>query len=488
MERRHEFAQLCAQRGLIRLRDGAQQHEIFLKGSGIKGDLVADVDQIVLCLLHPLAAEQQLLIELLTRAQAGIDDGNIDIRLKTGQSDHIARQIVDAHGLAHVEHEDLAAAGIRARLKNELHSLGDGHEIADDAIVRDRDGAAAADLLAKKRDNAAGRTEDVAEAHGDILRCRAVVHHLHDHLAQALGRAHDVRGVDGLVRRDEDKALRAEAIRRLRDVVRAEDVILDRLKRRRLHERHVLMRRRVAHEIRPVTVKDLHDALTVAHGADEHDQIQLRMRAPQLHLDVVGVILVDIENDEPFRPLCRRLTAELAADAAAAARDEHGLAGDVGRDLIEVDLHRLAAKQVLNVHLADLLDAHLAVGELADAGQCAQGAGCVVAVTEDLQLLLPGGRRDGKDDLVNVVLFRHRGDAAAAADDLHAAQIAADLVRRIVNDAHDLVFRARAGLKLAQRDGAGLTAANEHGALFTLRACGARSGRTSAAPRTAGTK
>ena len=63
------------------------------------------------------------------------------------------------------------------------------------------------------------------------------------------------------------------------------------------------------------------------------------MRAPQLHLDVVGVILVDIENDEPFRPLCRRLTAELAADAAAAARDEHGLAGDVGRDLIEVDLH-----------------------------------------------------------------------------------------------------------------------------------------------------
>lgn len=96
------------------------------------------------------------------------------------------------------------------------------------------------------------------------------------------------------------KALRAEVIRCLRDVVRAEDVILDRLKRRRLHERHVLMRRRVAHEIRPVTVKDLHDALTVAHGADEHDQIQLRMRAPQLHLDVVGVILVDIEMMSRF--------------------------------------------------------------------------------------------------------------------------------------------------------------------------------------------
>lgn len=200
VERRHQFAQLCAQRGLIRLRDGAQQHEVLLKGRGIKGDLVADVDQIVLRLLHALAAEQQLLIELLARAQAGILDGNVDIRLETGQADHIACQIVDAHGLAHVEHEDLAAAGIRARLKNELHGLGNGHEIADDALVRDRDGAAAADLLAKERDDAAGRAEDIAEAHGDILRCRAVVDHLHDHLAQALGCAHDIRGVDGLVR------------------------------------------------------------------------------------------------------------------------------------------------------------------------------------------------------------------------------------------------------------------------------------------------
>ena len=228
----------------------------------------------------------------------------------------------------------------------------------------------------------------------------------------------------------------------------------------------MLVRRRVADNVGPVAVKDLHDTLPVAHGADEHDKVQLRVRAPQLHLDVVGVVLIDIENDETPRPLRRRLPAELAADAAAAARDEDGLAGDVSGDLVKVDLHGLAAEQVLNVHLADLLDAHLAVGELADAGQRAQGAGRIVTAVEDLELLLPGRRGNGKDDLVDAVLFRHGGDDVPPADDLYAAQVAAVFLRRVVDDAHDLVLRARAGLKLTQCYGAGLTAADEHGALF----------------------
>ena len=79
----------------------------------------------------------------------------------------------------------------------------------------------------------------------------------------------------------------------------------------------MLVRRRVADNVGPVAVKDLHDTLPVAHGADEHDEVQLRVRAPQLHLDVVGVVLIDIENDETPRPLRRRLPAELTADAAA---------------------------------------------------------------------------------------------------------------------------------------------------------------------------
>ena len=48
------------------------------------------------------------------------------------------------------------------------------------------------------------------------------------------------------------------------------------------------------------------------------------------------------------------LAAELGADRAAGAGDEHGLAREVRGDRLEVDLDRLAAEQVLHLDRADL--------------------------------------------------------------------------------------------------------------------------------------
>ena len=152
----------------------------------VKRHLAADEDQVVLRFLHALAGEQQLLIELLALAQTRVHHGDVHVRLQTGQADHIAREIVNAHRLAHVQHENLAAARIGAGLENELYSLGNGHEIADDALVRHGDGAALRNLLAEERNHTAGAAEHIAEAHGNILRPGALVHHLHDHLAHAL--------------------------------------------------------------------------------------------------------------------------------------------------------------------------------------------------------------------------------------------------------------------------------------------------------------
>ena len=107
--------------------------------------------------------------------------------------------------------------------------------------MRDRHRAALCDLLLKARHDRAVAAEDIAEAHGHKLGFRifgglhdlahtaalvAAVHvkrrqlvrlavadlaaeRLNDHLAQALGRAHDVRGVHRLVGRDQNKALAA---------------------------------------------------------------------------------------------------------------------------------------------------------------------------------------------------------------------------------------------------------------------------------------
>ena len=59
---------------------------------------------------------------------------------EAGQADHGAGQIVDAHRLAHVEHEHFAALRHGAGLDDELGRLGDRHEIADDLGMGDGTG------------------------------------------------------------------------------------------------------------------------------------------------------------------------------------------------------------------------------------------------------------------------------------------------------------------------------------------------------------
>ena len=122
-----------------------------------------------------------------------------------------------AHRLAHVEHEDLAAAADRARLDDQRDRLRDRHEEAGHLRVRDRHRAAALDLAAEDRDHAARRAEHVAEAHGDEARrdvvARAV--RLDDPLAERLRLAHHRLRVDGLVGRDEHEPLDAELDRDL---------------------------------------------------------------------------------------------------------------------------------------------------------------------------------------------------------------------------------------------------------------------------------
>ena len=146
----------------------------------------------------------------------------------------------------------------------------------------------------------------------------------------------------------------------------------------------MLVRRCVAHDLRAVLGEHRFDARPVAHGADQRDEIKLRAGVVQLLLDVVGVVFVNIKDDEPFRRKARDLAAQLAADAAAAARDEHGLAAEVPPDLGEIGLHLVAAEQVLDLHVADLFGADLAACQLVKARQDLELAARALADLNDL--------------------------------------------------------------------------------------------------------
>src|SRR2546423_6148181 len=103
--------------------------------------------------------------ELFTGPYAGKDDLDVFTGTQAGKRDEVFGEIEDAHRLAHVEHEDFAAAAHRPGLQDELAGFGDRHEVAHHLRVRHRHRAAPANLLAKDWDHRPRRADDVAEAH-----------------------------------------------------------------------------------------------------------------------------------------------------------------------------------------------------------------------------------------------------------------------------------------------------------------------------------
>ncbi len=114
---------------------------------------------------HLLVGGAQHLVELLPGPHADDLDGDVDPDLVAGQPDHPLGQVEDADGLAHLQHEDLAApVGQHRRLEHQLHRLLDAHEEPGHPGVGDRDRAAAGDLAGERGDHAAPAAEHVAEA------------------------------------------------------------------------------------------------------------------------------------------------------------------------------------------------------------------------------------------------------------------------------------------------------------------------------------
>ena len=118
-------------------------------------------------------------------------------------------------------------------------------------------GSAAADLLAKARDDAAGAAEHVAEAHEHELRAPAL-QAAADDLGETFRGAHDVRRIDRLVRRHEHELLDLGRDRRRSHDPRAVGVVEHRLPGvGLLHQRHVLVRARVKDDARPLAREHL---------------------------------------------------------------------------------------------------------------------------------------------------------------------------------------------------------------------------------------
>lgn len=386
----------------------------------------------------------------------------------------------------------LALFAVGRGVEDEGDGLGDGHEVALDLGVGDGQGAALGQLLLEEGDDGAGGAEDVAEADGHEprpgggVRCptRLQIESLHIELGEALGGAHDVGGVDGLVGGDLDEGLGTGGTGGVGDVFRADRVGQHALAGVELDHGHMLQGRGVEDDLWPHLCEDLGDAAAAADVAEEGLALEVGEARADFVVDLVEVVLGVVEEGELGRIAVGDLADELRADAAAGTGDEDTAADDQAVDGLLVEHGLWAAEQVLEGHGLEI-EATGAAGlaELVEGGDAAEDHAVAGGLVQKrLQAVLRQRVGDDEADraLTAPVEQRHGGvEVVGRAQDGHAVEVAAAAGAVVVEDADDGVGVGALMVHDADEGGGGVAGAEQedgHGALATL-AGGIRKGQ-----------
>jgi hypothetical protein len=158
------------------------------------------------------------------------------------------------------------------------------------------------------------------------------------------------------------------------------------------------------------------------------------------------------------------LADDLAADGAARAGDEDGLAHEVSRDGARVQADGVAPEEVFQVDLPDLGDGDVAREDLVDAGDDAVLELCLLGQVDDAADHVAGGRGDGDEDDFGGRFPGHAGKVGNGAPHLQAHVAFDALAGVVVQEGHG----DHAGLGVAQQfpddDRAGLARPRDEGA------------------------
>jgi hypothetical protein len=95
----------------------------------------------------------------------------------------------------------------------------------------------------------------------------------------------------------------------------------------------------------------------VLHIAHQAGQGQVREALAEVLLDLVQRKLAQLEQHQPRRTEASDLATQLGTDGAPRACDQHHLATDQAGQRRLIELHLLAAQQVLGLDVADAVDA-----------------------------------------------------------------------------------------------------------------------------------
>ena len=112
---------------------------------------------------------------------------------------------------------------------------------------------------------------------------------------------------------------------------------------------------------------------------------------PEFELDGIGVVLVNVKDNELLRLMRGDLTTQLRPDASAAARDHDHLAMDIVENLRQISAYRFTPQKILNGDVLHGADTHAPHGKLGHAGNLLERAAGLAADAEDFLLILSRG-------------------------------------------------------------------------------------------------
>ena len=162
----------------------------------------------------------------------------------------------------------------------------------------------------------------------------------------------------------------------------------------------------VIDNIRVIVLEYLLHPVGIPHGSNQHHQVQLRIFSHQLLLNVIGIILINVQDQKLSGLMARNLSAQLAAYGTAAPCHHDNLAADVSHDLVHICLDSLPAQEVFDFHFLQLGHGYLTVDQLIGARNGPEFASRLLTDIQNAfpHLVICG--RNGKNNLVYPV-FRH---------------------------------------------------------------------------------
>jgi hypothetical protein len=182
----------------------------------------------------------------------------------------------------------------------------------------------------------------------------------------------------------------------------------------------------------------------------------------ELTADLEQVRLRVLHEHEGTRADTSNLPAQLGADRAPGAGDEHDLVGEVRAHAIDLHAHRLAPEDVLHAHLAHLAHEVHATGEqLEHGGQRADRNAALAAGGDHLLAQLARRRWDGDDHVVGLGVVEHARQLVRGADHLEPGDPHAALAGVVVHEADRHVAELGVASHLP-RDGLAAVAGPDH--------------------------